>query len=182
MSSDSTRNGTMVKTDTELVLRDLQSIFRKSVGDEVIVVKYAADNLLPLGENYSSTLFKVELVIKRTKDSPEENFALVAKMIPTAEFQRTHFISTIAFQKEMFVYSKLVPALRDLEKKIGVRDEDLLDITPKYYGGRLSIDKDKLNVADEDAVMLLENLKERGYYTLNRKRGTLLICKFLQLE
>lgn len=168
----------MSKTELELVLRDPQSILRKSMGDGVIVVKHSIANLLSTGENFSSTLFKVDTLIKRTKDSPEENLALVAKMIPTGEFQRAHFNSTAAFKKEMFVYEKLVPALQDLEKGIGLKDEEFFNMTPKYYGGRLSMNKDKTNVADEDAVMLLENLKELGYYTMEKKTGIIMTNVF----
>ncbi|XP_058804533.1 uncharacterized protein LOC131671812 [Phymastichus coffea] len=164
-------NCTMPKKDTELVLRDLQTLLRETIGNEVIVVKYDTINLLPKGENYSSTMLKVNSVIKRTEDSPEENLALVAKMIPVTEFQQSHINCTTSFNKEMYVYKILMPAFRELEKEVGVKDEDLIDITPKYYGGRLSMNREKLDVADIDAVMLMENLKEHGYYTMNRIRG-----------
>ncbi|XP_058804534.1 uncharacterized protein LOC131671813 [Phymastichus coffea] len=166
-----TSNNTDTKKVKKLILRDLQTLLREIIGNEVIVVKYDTTNLLPKGENYSSTMLKVNSLIKRTEDSPEESLALVAKMIPLTEFQQSYLNCTASFNKEMFVYKTLMSTFRELEKEIGVKDEDLIDITPKYYGGRLSMNKEKLDVADEDAVMLMENLKELGYCTMNRIKG-----------
>lgn len=156
----------------EVVLRDLQALLRNSsLGKEVTVVDYKTTSLLPMGENYSSTMLKVDAVIRRTKGSPEEQLPLVAKMVPISDFQKAHFNMTASFVKEIFVFAKLVPLFRELEIEAGVSKEELIDLLPEYYGGRLTRNEENPGVADEDAAMLLENLKVRGYSTMSRLRG-----------
>ncbi|XP_011498458.1 PREDICTED: uncharacterized protein LOC105362673 [Ceratosolen solmsi marchali] len=155
----------------EVVLRDLQGLLRKFLDEQVIVVNFTTSTLLPKGENYGSTILKVEAVIKRSKESSEENLSLVAKMISLIEFQKIHLNNTSSFMKEIYVFEKLIPSYRALEKESGIKDKDLFDILPKYYGGRLNRNQELLNEADEDAVLLMENLKVRHFHSMNRQQG-----------
>jgi hypothetical protein len=155
----------------EVILNDLQSILSKTLDEQVIVVNLTTSNLLPKGENYGSTILKVEAVIKKNKESPEEKLSLVAKMVPITEYQKNHFNITSSFSKEIYMFEKLIPAYKEIERISGVKEEDLFDILPKYYGGRLNRNKALLDKADEDAVLLMENLKVRHYYTMNRMHG-----------
>lgn len=155
----------------EVVLRDLRSLLLKSIGKDMQVVEYTTSLLLPKGENYASTMLKVEASIKRTKNSPAEKLHLVAKMIPSTDFQRSIFNSTVSFAKEIYVMQNLAPIYKQLEREVGVEEDEVIDIFPKIYAGRLSRNEETSDVADEDAVMLLENLKVRGYDTMNRMKG-----------
>ncbi|XP_031781522.1 uncharacterized protein LOC100116463 [Nasonia vitripennis] len=155
----------------EVVLRDLQSLLLESIGKDVQVVESTTSLLLPKGENYASTMLKVEALIKRTKSSPEEKLHLVAKMIPSSEFQRSIFNSSVSFAKEIYVIQTLAPMYKQLEREVGLEEDEIIDIFPKIYAGRLSRNEETPDVADEDAVMLLENLKVRGYDTMNRMKG-----------
>ena len=158
------------KTSGEVVLRDLQGLLRKSIGGEVEVLEYETRNLLPKGENYGSTMLKVDAVIKRTKSSPKEDLALVAKMIPSTEFHRERLNITASFAKEIYVFDKILPTYREIERDAGVQETQLVDLLPKFYGGRLTMNGDE-DRADEDAVMVMENIKVTGYYTNDRKEG-----------
>lgn len=154
-------------------LRDLQGLLRESsLGKDVVVIDYQTSMLLPKGENYSSTMLKVDTLIKKTKDSPEEEMHLVAKMIPMDVFQTKHMKMTVSFKKEIFVIDTLGSAYRQLEVEAGVKEEDLLDIFPKFYAGRLTKSEETPDEVDADAVMLMENLKVHGYDTMNRFHGT----------
>jgi len=51
-----------------------------------------------------------------------------------------------------------------------VKSDGLFDILPKFYGGRLSLKEDN-DEADEDAVLLMENLNISGYYCMDRLKG-----------
>ncbi|XP_023245852.1 uncharacterized protein LOC106639834 [Copidosoma floridanum] len=155
---------------SNIVLRDLESLLRQSLGEQVRVVKYKTASLLPPGENYGSSVLKVEAVIKSTKDAPEEELSLVAKMLPPTELQRLYIDLTASFGKEIFVFERLINAYRKIEEEAGVAYEDLIDILPKFYGGRLSL-RDDNREADEDAVLLMENLVTSGYYTMDRMKG-----------
>ena len=172
MSYDKIQNS---REDNEkLVLRNLESLLRKTISEDLIVVDYVTTNLLPKGENYCSTMLKVDATVKKSKTSSIEKLSLVAKMVPDTEFLKTHFNASASFSKEIYVFEKLLPIYRQLEKEVGVKDEDLIDLLPKFYGGRLTLDEKRVDKADEDAVLLMENIKTRGYYNLDRKKGLII--------
>lgn len=152
-------------------LRDLQSLLRKKLGDELAVIDYSTESLLPVGENYGSTILKVRAVVKINKDAAEKELHLVAKMLPATDFQRKIFDSPFTFRKEMFLYEELIPAYQQLEREFGV--DEVFDVVPEFYGARCSIRPD--DDVDEDVVILMENLKVRGYYVGDRRKGRLCV-------
>ncbi|XP_050454122.1 uncharacterized protein LOC126852884 [Cataglyphis hispanica] len=150
-------------------LRELQPILSRTFGDQLIVVRYTTKNLLQPGENYGSTIFDVHAVIKRNDEAEEEDLYLVAKMPPPTQFQRKIFDSPYSFRKEIFMYEVILPHYNKLERDSGLKEDELFNILPKYYQSRLSLDP---NVDfDDNAVILMENLKKRGYYICDRTKG-----------
>lgn len=154
----------------KIELHDLQPILSRTFGDQLIVVRYTTKDLLQPGENYGSTILSVHAVIKRDNEAKEEDLHLIAKMPPPTEFQRQMFDSPYTFKKEIFMYENIVPYYRDLEREVGLKEDELFDILPKYYQSRLSLSPDI--DFDDNAVILMENLKVRGYYTNNRVTGS----------
>ena len=153
----------------EVVLRDLQSVLRQYLKEEIIVKHFATKSLLPPGENYGSTILAVEAIIKKNKGAKEETLYLIAKMLPPTKYQREVFDSSFTFKKETFLYEKILPSYKKLELEFGVEVSEVFDIGPKFYGTRLSSNSEV--DFDDDAVILLENLKVLGYYTGDRKFG-----------
>lgn len=153
------------------VLHDLESLLKKSVGDRVLVIDYETSTLLPEGENYGSSILKVEANIKITEDSSEEKLHLVAKILPTRELKNHHMKMSLVFKKEIFIFDKLVPAFREIEAESVSEDEKLIDLFPKFYGGRLSRSEKEPDKINEDAVILLENLSVLGYENMDKKKG-----------
>lgn len=151
--------------DYEVVLREPQAVLRKQLGDGLRLVDFESTAFMKAGDNYGSTILKVRAVIKRASDEDDEEEALdlVAKMLPPTDFQRAIFESGFTFKKEIFLYEDLVPTYRGLYG-------GPLDVTPGFYGSRLSLRADAREV-DEDALILLENLKVRGYYMEDRHKG-----------
>ncbi|KYN40301.1 hypothetical protein ALC56_05246 [Trachymyrmex septentrionalis] len=150
-------------------LRELQPILSRTFGDQLIVVHYTTKNLLQPGENYGSSILSVHAVIKRNDESEEEDLYLIAKMSPPTEFQRQIFDSPFTFKKEIFMYENIVPYYQELEKEMGLKENEIFDILPKYYQSRLSLTP---NVDfDDNAVILMENLRTRGYYNGDRAKG-----------
>lgn len=150
-------------------LRELQPILSRTFGDRLIVVHYTTESLLPPGENYGSTILKVHAVIKRDEDAEEEDLHLVAKMPPPTEYQRRMFDSPYTFRKEIFMYEHILPHYQELEREAGLKEDEIFDVLPKYYKSRFSLSPDV--EFDDNAVILMENLKARGYYTGNRAKG-----------
>lgn len=158
----------MSSSKCEMVLRDLQSLLKKSIDDQVIVSEYETVNFLPIGENYGSTVLKVSVKIKRSENGPDEDLELVAKMAPATEIQRKFWDITRIFKREIFVFKELAAAYREVQMNAGL--ENLAGFLPKCFGSRLSLNPES-EEADMDVVLLLENLSYRGYRVMDRKTG-----------
>lgn len=151
----------------DIELRELEPLLQKSLADDRLeVLEYRTEPLLQLGENYGSTILKVIATIRKN-DGEEETLEMVAKMLPGSDFQRKIFDSSYTFRKEAFLYEELIPSYQSLEREFGVKD--VFDIVPKLYGVRFSLKAD--DEFDDDAVILMENLKVRGYYMAERRIG-----------
>ncbi|XP_072762503.1 uncharacterized protein [Anoplolepis gracilipes] len=150
-------------------LRELQPILSRTFGEQLIVIRYTTKSLLQPGENYGSSIFSVHAVIKRNDQADEEDVYLVAKMPPPTEFQRRIFDSPVSFRKEIFMYESIIPHYKQLERDAGLKEDELFDILPKYYQSRLSLSPD--GDFDDNAVILMENLKARGFYICDRVKG-----------
>jgi len=125
--------------------------------------------LLQPGENYGSTILSIHAVIKRNDEAKEEDLHLIAKMPPPTEFQREIFDTPYTFRKEIFMYENIIPYYQKLEKEMGLKEDQVFDILPKYYQSRLSLSPDV--DFDDNAVILMENLKMRDYYNGDRAKG-----------
>ncbi|XP_058804535.1 uncharacterized protein LOC131671814 [Phymastichus coffea] len=150
-------------------LRELQTLLRKKFSDELEVIEHHIEPLLPPGENYGSTMLKVDAVVKKNAQANREHLHLVAKMLPATEFQRKMFDSPYTFKKEAFLYQELIPSYQHLEREYDVKNSGIFDIVPELYGVRYSLKSNE--DFDDDAVILMQNLKVLGYYTANRKEG-----------
>lgn len=159
-------------------LHELQPILSRTFGDRLIVVRYTTKNLLQPGENYGSTILSVNTVIKRNDEAEEEDLYLIAKMPPPTEFQRQIFDSPYTFRKEIFMYENVVPFYQELEREMGLKEDEVFDILPKYYQSRLSLNPDV--DFDDDAVILMENLRTRGYYNGDRVKGNVKYLVYLK--
>lgn len=157
----------MSNREEKINFKDLQSLLQKGLNNDVQVLNVNATKFLPVGENYCSTMVKIDAIICRSNSTTKEKLYLVAKTIDKSEEPILDW--KIAFKKEVFMYSEVIPAYRELEKKMGIQECELFDILPKYYSHRYSLKYD--DVLDEDSVLLMENLKVQGFYTGNRYTG-----------
>jgi len=152
----------------KIELHELQPILSRTFGDRLIVIRYTTKNLLEPGENYGSTILSVHAVIKRNDEAEEEDLYLVAKMSLPTELQMFDF--SYIFKKEIFMYENIMPHYQELEREMGLKEDEIFDILPKYYQSRLSLSPDI--DFDDNAVILMENLRTRGYYNSNRVTGS----------
>lgn len=157
-------------------LRELQPILRRAFDDRLIVVRYTTKQLLPPGENYGSSILSVHVVIKRHDKANEEDLHLVAKMPPPTEFQWKVFNTPLTFRKEIWMYESVLSSYNQLEREAGLKEDELFDILPKYYQSRLSLNPQA--DFDDDAVILMENLNTRDYYTSDRTEGNVKYVKY----
>ncbi|XP_046487354.1 uncharacterized protein [Neodiprion pinetum] len=164
----------------DVVLRDLDALLRKKFGDDLVVDSFTTSSLVPPGENYGSSMFKVEAIVRRGgPGSEQEKLSLVAKMVPPTEFQKKMFDSPFTFRKEISMFKVIGPAYQALERECGIPESKVFDILPNFYGARLSLNETE-DTFDHDAVILMENLKMKNYACLDRMVGVdLAHSKFL---
>lgn len=147
--------------DQTIKLRELEPLLRKTFSQSVSVKKFETESFLKPGENFGSTIFRVEAMITTDQEKEKQNLDLIAKMLPLSEERRRFFDSDLTFKKEIFLYESLMPFYKKL---MGPE----FNLTPEYFGGRLSLELDA-GAADNDAVILMENVKPKGYYMAHKK-------------
>jgi hypothetical protein len=136
------------------------------LGEGKKIVNYKINRLTAPGENYGSLMLSVDITVK-TATGNEEIHA-VAKMVPPSEFIQEIFNTPVTFRNEIAFYKEILPILQDFQRQHGVKE--VIDFVPKYYGSRRNLKGDEGKV-DQDAVLLLENLKVANYTTFDRTQG-----------
>lgn len=152
-------------------IKDLESVVLPSLVKSASKI-YITDkkSLTAPGENYGSILLSVNIVIENRSDGKTETIKAVAKAVPKNDFIKNFFMSSLTFKKELYFYQNVIPALKKFQTDQGMKE--LVDFTAEFYGGRLSLDSNhQQESADEDAVILMENLKVSGYQIMERTVG-----------
>ncbi|XP_076249222.1 uncharacterized protein LOC143188702 [Calliopsis andreniformis] len=150
-----------------LPVQDLDTILAQSLGKDFQIDHLEWKPLTAPGENFGSIMLAVDVTI--TRNNKTETLYLVAKLPPTSKYLLELFDSPVTFKKELLFYSTMAKEFINLQLESGVKDEDLDILTPKYFGGRLGLHN--LEEFDEQAVIVLENLKYSGYSTEDRISG-----------
>lgn len=136
-------------------------------GQKYKIIEATVTPLTKPNENYLSIMLKVDVRLKKDENSIEENLNLVAKCVKSSNDFVKHVFRT-AFMNEILFYKETVPALQDFQRERGI--EQVLDVFPKFYGGQMN-KNNTTNYIDEDAIILLENLKTDGYGNIDRHLG-----------
>lgn len=138
-------------------IRNVQDLLRNYLGVNKHLVKVETERLTAPGENFGSVMLKLDITLRN--DDKEETLYAVAKKIPETEFFRKVFKIGVTFKNEVAFYTRVLPTLRNFQRENG--DENLLDCFADFYGARCSL-KENVDVVDEDAVLVLENLFRSG--------------------
>ncbi|XP_066143503.1 uncharacterized protein [Euwallacea fornicatus] len=120
------------------------------------------------GENYGSLLLSLTILIEDAASGKTESLQAVAKAVPKNDFIQNFFMSSLTFKKELHFYKTVVPRMRRFQLDQGM--EDVVDFTANFYGGRLALEGYS-GKADKNAVIIMENLKTRGYVIAERSVG-----------
>lgn len=149
-------------------IKDLKSVLATTIGDDFEILQEKTALLTAPGEHYGSIMLALDVTIKRYDRKEEEVLNLVAKLLPANQMLRIAFNVSVTFKKEVIAYLESIPTLIAFQKEYNVPEQRILDIFPKCYGARVSVDK---NEVDDDAVLIFENLKVQGFATDDRMRG-----------
>ncbi|XP_063225231.1 uncharacterized protein LOC134532596 [Bacillus rossius redtenbacheri] len=129
----------------------LQDVLRRSEDDPALTVdSVEARPAAAKGDNYASVMHKVA-VDYRSGGGARKSRSLVVKTPPTNEVMRRFVLEALLFQKEVFAYSRLLPALRTLTS--------CPPVTPAYLP------------ADKPDIVVLEDVSSRGFKMADRKTG-----------
>ncbi|XP_076625464.1 uncharacterized protein LOC143343935 [Colletes latitarsis] len=150
-----------------LPVLNLDTVLTQNFGKDLQVKHLEWRPLTAPGENFGSIMLAIDVTVTRANKT--ETLNLVVKLPPTSAYLLDLFNSPVTFKKELLFYSKMAKEFVNLQLESGMREEALNIITPKYFGGRLGI-RDPENF-DEQALIILENLKYSGYSTEDRILG-----------
>ncbi|KAJ8874304.1 hypothetical protein PR048_025150 [Dryococelus australis] len=144
-----------------LTARDIGQLLGKKVA------KLVTRKLTAPGDNYGSVMLSVDA----TLDSGSK-MALVAKMFPLDEMAQRIFQNPKSMKKEIGVYQVISPEYHKIQEEQSVPPSRRLHAFCSCPGARLTLGNyDEEQLADENSVLLLENLKEQGYRTGDRISG-----------
>lgn len=149
------------------VIKQLEDLLAPYLTSKRKFVSCDFKNLLSSGENYGSVMLQVEIKVTRD-DGKEEILHCVGKTVPPSEMLWKLFNTKVTFKKEIAVYNVIVPELNKYGQEFGI--DRLINFTAECLGARISLDPKSENV-DNDAVLLLENLKVSGYAVGDRFTG-----------
>ncbi|KAJ8675788.1 hypothetical protein QAD02_011574 [Eretmocerus hayati] len=148
--------------------RNLMPLLQQTFKNGLRILDCKTEELVPLGENFASSLLKIVAKIQKSKDGPIEELYLVGKLV---QLDNPYFNWTKVLKRETFMYTDIIPFYKSIEVVQDVECWKTIDnFIPKLYGYRLSLDP-KIDEADKDAMILLENLQARGYYVLDKNKG-----------
>lgn len=148
-------------------VQDLDAVLAQSLGNDFQIDHLEWRPLTAPGENFGSIMLALDVTVKRNNKA--ETLHLVAKLPPSSEYLLDLFNSPVTFKKELEFYSRMTKEFINLQLESGVKEEDLDMLAPKFFGGRLGLRNPE--EFDEQAVIVLENLKYSGYNTEDRISG-----------
>lgn len=156
----------------QLSRQDLEALLRPTLGRQLVVESFTSKLLTQPGENYGSTMLDIEVTIRHEKDeTSSHNLSLVAKLVPPSKFLRKIFDSPITFCKEITCYTSLKLEYEKLQTEMCIPKDKFLDVFTKCYGARTTMSEEIGDKADENAAILLENLKTLNYRLGDRTVG-----------
>lgn len=149
-------------------IKDIFELLKPIIDENSTYISHKTKLLNAPGENYGSLMLSLDVLLK--ENGEDKTINTVVKLCPPNEWLRRMFATDITFQKEVKFYLELVPALYQFQLEYKKPEHEIMDIFPKCLGARLNLNK-SLDVVDENAVLILENLKTKGYKTGDRMVG-----------
>lgn len=138
-------------------IEKLEELLSQYVDKDKKIIETKLTRLTAPGENFGSTILKVDLILKNNHGEFEP-LSVVAKLLPESEFFQTVFNVQVTFKMESAFYEVIVPTLQEFEREQGVNN--VIDFFPRFYGSRCNLNGTE--EIDGNAVLLLENLKITG--------------------
>lgn len=140
-------------------IEKLDDLIYQYTGKEKTILNKTISNLTQPGDNYCSLMLKIDVTLKNLHSNDEEMLYVVAKCRNKGGNTFFDQISPFQFKKEIGFYTEIVPTLEQFQREQG--STEFYDIYPKVYAVRRNLHGNDDEI-DENAVILMENLFEKG--------------------
>lgn len=152
-------------------IKDLQSLLSHKIGPDYSIVDYSTKNLTALGDNYGSLMLSLTVNLRHCQSGEEKTLDLVAKMAPRNPIFFAVFQIPVTFPKESAMYTVIAEEYKRHQVERSVPELLRSDPFCQCFGSRRNLESPSEGVADLDAVLLLENLKMKGFVCGDRTKG-----------
>ncbi|XP_077279633.1 uncharacterized protein LOC143907027 [Temnothorax americanus] len=150
-----------------LPVKNLDALLMQTCGPNFRIHDVEWKHLTDPGENFGSVILAVTINVEQNDKKRILN--VVVKLPPKSAYLLDLFDSPLTFKKELEFYSMVAPEFLKLQNKNGIPREALSVIVPQFLGGRLGLRDPQC--FDEQAAIVLENLKSHDYTTQDRIAG-----------
>lgn len=150
-----------------LPVKNLDALLMQTYGPDFQIYDAEWKQLTDPGENFGSQILAITVNAKQSGKKTTLN--MVVKLPPRSQYLLDLFDSPITFKKELDFYNTVAPEFLKLQNESGIPQEALSVITPRFLGGRLGLRDPQC--FDEQATIILENLKDDHYTTQDRILG-----------
>lgn len=148
-------------------VQDLETLFEQACGPNFQINDMEWKPLTDPGENFGSMILAIN--INAEQNDKKRTLSVVVKLPPRSAYLLDLFDSPLTFKKELAFYSAVAPEFLKLQSESGIPREKLSVITPHYVAGRMGLRDPQC--FDEQAAIILENLKHQNYTTQDRIVG-----------
>lgn len=120
------------------------------------------------GDGFMSELIAVTLVGKDVNTDAEKlltqkRVALICKLQPTSSVRQEQSNSGIMFEREVFVYNRLLPLLVRLQRHHKLTEETGFYSFPKCYVAAM-------DVFNDESLIIMEDLRSEGYAVMDKSK------------
>uniref|UniRef100_A0A6P7F1X3 Uncharacterized protein LOC114325692 n=1 Tax=Diabrotica virgifera virgifera TaxID=50390 RepID=A0A6P7F1X3_DIAVI len=146
-------------------INEFKELIRDYIGPSKSVVDTKVSNVTAPGENYMSEIIRINVTLKNDTTGKQEELSMVAKLVIDAEIVNGGTTAIIT-KNEVVFYKEVIPVIQEFQRRHNL---PVLDLFPKFIAGRLNLNGS--DVADTDAVLILEDLSPAGFKNLDRMKG-----------
>ncbi|EFN81252.1 uncharacterized protein LOC105186171 isoform X2 [Harpegnathos saltator] len=157
----------MPTSNNMLPIQDLEVLLKQTYGPDFQINNMKWKPLTDPGENFGSVILAIN--INAQQNDKKRTLNVVVKLPPRSAYLLDLFDSPLTFKKELTFYSAVAPEFLKLQDESGIPREELSVIVPQFVAGRLGL-KDP-QCFDEQAAIILENLKDQDYTMQDRIVG-----------
>ncbi|CAG2064627.1 unnamed protein product, partial [Timema podura] len=158
--------------------KDLEDVLRTKLGN-LRVETYRTSPLTAPGDNLGSIIVAVDVDLNhpvrhfrgRAGDRGLSLGRVNWGLLPLSPFLRVAFDCSVTVRKEIYLYTLVAPEYVRLQEERGVPLDKRLALFPELYGARATLREDVGQPVDDGALLILENLKVRGFEVRPRLQG-----------